>query len=212
MAAAIDQVAAAWREVAARHRSSGSEAILAEPVGAYGETHRHYHTLEHIAALLRLVDKHGSGIADRDAVVLAILFHDAVYNPSRQDNEKASAVLAAERLGALSFPGELVRKISRYILATEHGSGADVLADPDLAILLDFDLSVLAASPGEYLAYAEDIRREYAQYPDAIYRPGRQRVLQNFLEQENIYRVEPLRALWERQARANIADEIASLT
>ena len=101
----MDQIAAAWRDVAARHGSVGADAILAELVVAYGETHRHYHTLEHVAALLQLLGKYGDGIADRDAVVLAILFHDAVYDPSRQDNEEASAAFATERLGALSFPG-----------------------------------------------------------------------------------------------------------
>ena len=108
---------------------------------AYSEPHRHYHTLSHIADLLQLLDEHG-GIADGDAVTLAILFHDAVYDPARQDNEAASASLARERLTLLGFPQQLLAKVERYILATQHGASVPAAGDADLQVLLDLDLSV----------------------------------------------------------------------
>jgi predicted metal-dependent HD superfamily phosphohydrolase len=209
---AEDLVSRTWRDLADRH---GCDAISAnralnELVRAYAEPHRHYHTLDHIAGLLRLQEEHG-GVADEDAVKLAILFHDAVYDPTRQDNEMASANLATKRLSALGLSAFLVAKVERYILATQHGTSVAAGEDADLDMLLGLDLSVLASAPDGYRAYARAIRREYAAVPDALYRTGRRRVLHAFLARPNIYRVERMQALWEASARSNMSDEVATL-
>jgi predicted metal-dependent HD superfamily phosphohydrolase len=86
-----------------------------------------------------------------------------------------------------------------------------VTDDCDLAVLLDLDLSTLAAAPAEYRTCAQAIRREYAQVPDELYRPGRRRILEGFLARGRIYRTDQLHALWEERARANISGEIAEL-
>ena len=79
-----------WRELARRQACTGPavQAVLDELVRAYSEPHRHYHTIEHVASLLRLLDEHGRGVNDRNAVALAILFHDVVYDPARHDNDQ----------------------------------------------------------------------------------------------------------------------------
>ena len=203
-----------WDDLLLRHGCAGpaAEAVLDELVRAYGESHRHYHTLDHIAALLRLLEEHGRGVGDHDAVALAILFHDVVYDPARHDNEHASAAHAIDRLTRLGFPRELVAKVARYVSATAHGQGAlSPHDDADIALLLDLDLSILAAAPTAYHAYAQAIRREYSHVAEEPYRPGRRRVLQAFLAREQIYCTEQLRALWEARARANIAGEMAEL-
>jgi predicted metal-dependent HD superfamily phosphohydrolase len=206
------QVSDVWRDLARRHGRAGpaAEDVLDQIKRAYAEPHRHYHTIEHIASLLRLLDEHGHNVVDHDAVVLAILFHDIVYDPARHDNEEASADVAAERLAQLGLPDRLIIKVRRYILATRHGEGAGTIDDRDLALLLDLDLSVLAAAPAPYRAYAQAVRREYAHVPDELYRSGRRQVLEGFRARERIYRTE-LHALWEKPARANLADEIAGL-
>lgn len=79
-------------------------------------------------------------------------------------------------------------------------------------MLLDLDLSVLAAAPDRYRAYAKAIKNEYAAIPDALYRPGRRRVLEGFLARPQIYRTKHLRALWEAPARANLSGEIEGLS
>ena len=206
-------VSSAWRDLVRRHGydAVAAERALEELVRAYAEPHRHYHTLDHIADLLRLLEKHG-GVSGADAVKLAILFHDAVYDPARQDNETASARLAVVQLSALGFAADLVAKVESYILATQHGAPVAAIGDADLDQLLDLDLSVLAAAPDRYRAYAQAIRQEYAMVSDALYRPGRRRVLEGFLARPQIYRTEGLRSLWEAPARANLAGEIAVLT
>src|SRR5262245_15508367 len=210
---ARERVERCWRALAARRgwAEPAAAAVLEEIAEAYTRPDRHYHTLGHIAALLDLLDLHGEGIADRDTLTLAILFHDIVYDPARNDNEEASASLASERLAALGLPEETTAEVARYILATRHGQECGPIDTEGLALLLDLDLSILGAAPAEYRAYAEAIRREYAFVPDPLYRPGRRRVLEGFLKRDRIYCTDRLRALWEPAARANLFVEIAEL-
>ncbi|NJO32914.1 MAG: hypothetical protein HC869_07000 [Rhodospirillales bacterium] len=120
---AQEQVSDVWRDLMRRHGRDpvSAERMLEELVRAYAEPHRHYHTLSHITELFQLLKMHG-GVADGDAVKLAVLFHDAVYDPARQDNEAASASLAVEQLTSLGFPAPLIDKVERYVLATQHGA------------------------------------------------------------------------------------------
>ena len=59
-------------------------------VQAYGEPHRHYHTLTHIVKMLNALREFGKDLQHHEEVELAIWFHDAVYDPQRTDNEEAS--------------------------------------------------------------------------------------------------------------------------
>jgi predicted metal-dependent HD superfamily phosphohydrolase len=210
---AQDRVEKCWDglSAAAGCDPTAAASVLEALVQAYAEPHRHYHTLDHIAHLLALLDRHDSDPGDRDALALAILFHDAVYDPRRHDNEPASAHMASERLTGLGFAQGLVAKVERYILATRHDRPTGAADEADLALLLDLDLAVLAAAPADYRAYAQAVRREYAFVPEQVYRPGRRRVLEGFLARERIYSTERLHASWEAAARVNIATEIAGL-
>jgi predicted metal-dependent HD superfamily phosphohydrolase len=207
-------LSARWHALAARLAIAQAPAaiLLNELIRAYSEPGRHYHNLGHIAQLLELLDQHGLDLRGRDAIELAIFFHDAVYVPIRSDNEAASAALARARLTALGGTETLVREVERLILATRHGTAhADAGSDPDLALLLDLDLSILCAERAVYAAYAAAIRNEYAVVPDLIYRPGRRRVLVEFLARPRIYATPRLYEAWEAAARANLEWESAAL-
>jgi predicted metal-dependent HD superfamily phosphohydrolase len=212
--AMTDEFARRWRDTMQRSGADPGDAapVLDELQAMYGEAGRHYHTLDHIVTLLRLLDVHGSTAADRDALELAIYFHDAVYDPLRSDNEAASAALAGQRLPALNLPAGLIAKVEQYILATRHNSGTELPDDADLALLLDLDLSILAAERSVYAGYAKAIRREYETLPDEVYRPGRKKVLSAFLARPQIYSTPALRALWEARARDNLAWEVGGLS
>jgi predicted metal-dependent HD superfamily phosphohydrolase len=75
-------------------------------------------------------------------------------------------------------------------------------------VLLDADLAVLGAAEPVYRGYAGRIRREYAWVPEADYRKGGRRVLENFLSRPRI-----LRSLSQPEdpARRDIAAEIGRL-
>jgi predicted metal-dependent HD superfamily phosphohydrolase len=142
-----------------------AEVVRDELLRAYSEPNRKYQTIEHIGSLLSQLEEHGHAVVDRDAVVLAMLFHDVVYDPLRHDNEEKSEAIAGERLAFLGFPGGVIAKVEQYIYATKHAQ-AFVKSDCDLAVLLDRALSTLATAPAEYRTYAQVIRREYALVPD----------------------------------------------
>jgi predicted metal-dependent HD superfamily phosphohydrolase len=211
-----EQLVSAWDEVAAQvaatssldHRKVAGDRLLQR----YREPHRTYHTTAHILALLALLKVHGGAARDPDALKLAILYHDIVYDPRRADNEAASAELARAELKALGVTTVLVERVAQLILATQHGAHVTDATDTDLALLLDLDLSVLAAPPSDYDSYASAIRHEYGHVPGLLYRLGRRRVLQKFLDADHVYLTPALAAAWEHQARANLVREITTLS
>ncbi len=206
----------AWDEVTAKVASTSDPADrrvkLRHLLAAYREPHRAYHTVEHIAALLALFELHGASAQNPDAVQLAILYHDVVYDPRRSDNEAVSAQVAARDLTELGIASPLVARVAALVLATQHGVHAPDLTDTDLSLLLDLDLSVLAASPSDYDAYSAAIRHEYAHVLGLLYRPGRRRVLEKFLATDQLYLTPTLKTAWENAARLNLAREISNLS
>ncbi len=206
---------ARWRALFARLGVDPDAAApaFADLVHAYSAQGRHYHTLDHIAALFALLDRHGAGVADRNAIELAIFFHDAVYAPTRSDNEAQSAALARGRLTALGLPCGACWQGSGpdpCHSARERAIGAAGRCGPGVAR----SISTCRSWPPTALhiaAYARAIRSEYAVYPDAVYRPGRRHVLGHFLARPRIYRTGRLHELWDAAARANLEWELAEL-
>ena len=170
----------------------------------YNEAHRAYHNQAHLEALFSRLESYA--VPERPAVELAVWFHDAVYDPTRTDNEERSAELARTQLRGLGLEEALGSRVRDLILATKTHQAAD----PATAWLLDADLAILGAEPEAYTAYAEAIRLEYAWMPEELYCRGRARVLTSFLERPQIYRTEPFRERFEAQARQNLAEELAA--
>ena len=74
------------------------------------------------------------------------------------------------------------------------------------------DLSILAAEPSRYDAYAASIRKEYAHVPDDAYRAGRTEVLRRFAARPLIFPDAAFATTCEEKARENLARELVSLT
>lgn len=215
-AAALKRFRDAWNTTLARLAPASSRIdrgiVLSSLIAAYDEPRRAYHTLVHIGAMLADLDRFGSALAgtEADAVRLAVLFHDAVYDPTRTDNEDASARLASLQLGSLGVDAALVARVADLVRATQHGVAPP--ADATAALLVDIDLAVLAADSARYDAYAAAIRREYTHVPDDAFRTGRRRVLDGFRARRFIYATPALRSLFEQRARENLARECDQLT
>jgi len=200
-------------------RAAGAEASERRRRDAFGELARrhaepgrHYHTLRHIADALRaarvLVARgRGPGAGEpAPACVLALFFHDAVYDTRASDNEDRSALLATEALAVLDTPGPVIAAVARMVRATaEHISSA-----PDEALVNDADLRMLARSAAAYDVYSRRIRREYAWVPDEQWTAGRAQVLRRLLERP-LYVTPWAVRHWEAPARANIRRELALL-
>lgn len=177
---------------------------------AYAEPHRRYHTRRHIEDCLARLDAWpGLSAAERRLLTWAIWWHDAVYDPRAADNEARSAERARQELPALGATVAEAEEVARLIRLT---SGHRVAPGDRLgAVLVSIDLSVLAAPPVVYDAYARAVREEYAHVPEAAWRHGRAAVLQRFLDAPVIFPDPAFRAAHETQARANLEREIASL-
>ena len=177
----------------------------------HAEPQRHYHDWSHVEALLRHKDSVAARLHDPDAVTLAILFHDAVYDPRASDNERQSAALLLEYAPPVA-PSTL-QLAHGMVLATDGHRMPDVSgADAgDTAHFLDMDLAILGAHEARFDIYESQIRREYAHVPDHAFRTGRLAVLQGFAARVQLYFSAWGRDRFEARARANLARSIAQL-
>ncbi len=197
---------ARWIELAGeRSATVGSDLIR-----RYGEPHRHYHTVEHLAAVLAVIDDLAQAAHDVAAVRYAAFFHDAIYAVDRTDNEERSAELAESVLPAAGAPPELVGEVGRLVrLTATHHTAAD---DRNGNVLCDADLAILAADASGYAAYTRAVRAEYRHVPDELFRAGRAAVLRKLAEQPYLFRTPAARRRYESAARANLAAELVALT
>jgi predicted metal-dependent HD superfamily phosphohydrolase len=174
-------------------------------VAVYAAPDRHYHNLAHVKDCLgALAGVDDLSATDREILTAAIWWHDVVYDPMRSDNEELSARLAEQNV-AVEFRDEVGRLIR--LTKTHQVEPDDRLG----AILISIDLSILGAEPSRYDAYAASIRKEFAHVPEADYRAGRSSVLRRFAAQPVIFPDAAFAQKYDRQARENLARELASL-
>jgi predicted metal-dependent HD superfamily phosphohydrolase len=182
-------------------------------ITCYREPHRRYHTAEHLAHVLDVVDLLEAEATQPEAVRYAAWFHDAVYEigvDARLTNEERSARLAEAVLRELGSPKALVIEVGRLVRSTaDHRIGP---SDRNGAVLCDADLSVLGGDPEDYLRYAAQVREEYREIPGPRFRSGRAEILRELLNRNSIYRTPRARELFEVVARENVAAEIERLT
>jgi predicted metal-dependent HD superfamily phosphohydrolase len=183
---------------------SHSLPLLESLLASYTEPHRHYHTIEHLEEVFHTLREGGEPCSP--ALVLAVFFHDAVYDPRRQDNEEVSADYALDSLVSIGLAREAAEGVKRLVECTASHRPLD--GDRDSILLLDADLAILASTPDRYRRYSDAIRREYDWISDDDYRKGREAVLRRFLERDRIFHERGD----ERAARRNLANEIALLT
>lgn len=175
----------------------------------WSEPHRHYHTLDHLAFMLRVIDEHAAVADDADAVRLAAWFHDAVYVPFAPDNEEQSALLASAVLPDLGVDADRVAEVARLVRLTAGHTVTE--GDRNGALLADADLAILASPPADYSRYAAAVRAEYAAVPEDAFRSGRAQILGAFLAEPDLFRAVPARAEWTARAHDNLRAEITTL-
>lgn len=173
----------------------------------YDEPQRHYHDRRHLEQVLADVERLLADVEvlDPEAVRLAALFHDAIYDPRSTTNEADSATLAAEVLRPLE-PPQRVAHVQRMVLAT---AGHEARW-PDEGVLLDADLAVLGSPRPKYVAYVQAVRAEFGHVDDEGWRRGRAEVLRSLLALPHLFTTTPMRGL-EATARENLTSELASI-
>ncbi|MBV7268964.1 hypothetical protein KCG49_07170 [Winogradskyella sp. WHY3] len=160
--------------------------------------------------MLLQAEEFKSHIEDYDALVFAIWYHDIIYKSTKKDNEEKSALFAQKTIKTLNFEEKRLKSIQNLIISTKKHK-VILNRNKDNAYLLDFDLSILGREWNIYENYTKQIRREYKIYPNFIYKSGRKKVLQHFLECKTLYFTEAYKMKYENQARENLKKEIEQL-
>ena len=201
----LDRWRYAWRQLGA---STASEDLYHQLVACYSEPHRRYHTVQHLNECLTHFESLCTLADHADEVELALWFHDAIYDPSKKDNEKRSAEWARDSVLAAGVSREKADRIYELVMATMHNALPN---GRDAEVLVDIDLGILGAEAARFDSYEVQVREEYSFVPEPLYRRARRKVLEEFVSRKWIYSTEPFRCNYESRARDNIARSIARL-
>lgn len=174
---------------------------------AYGEPHRHYHTLDHINQMLHWLNEAG---VDDTAALWATWYHDYVYSPGKKDNESRSGVKAGEVLLELGVHSSVVDRVVIMIEATRDHKTMG-LVDNNLHFVLDADMAILGVEEQRYEQYREAVRKEFKSVPCFLYKRGRNSFLESVLNQEKIFVSSWFQERFEVRARENIKMELSIL-
>jgi predicted metal-dependent HD superfamily phosphohydrolase len=191
-----------------------TEAQLAELASAYATPPRAYHNFDHVREVLR---HHadvaaGPGWAQPAETWLAVLYHDAIYEAGRADNETRSAALAVDAIARwLPEAGIDPARVAELIeLTARHGSFApgdfgDGARADDSRHFLDCDMAILGAEPAAFDAYDRGIAAEYrGKVPAWLFRLERRRFLKALLGRPRIYLSDFFHERYDTRARANL--------
>jgi predicted metal-dependent HD superfamily phosphohydrolase len=201
-----------WARIAARHDEEAFAAIDA----AYREPQRAYHAWGHIVDLLKKLDGLPHLAARPDLIATAIFWHDSVYltrDPDGRARADAENVRASAELFARhsKFDPIEAQAIHDMIMATASHMKAKATTEhypgfgQDLELLLDLDLSSLAAPWPVFEKNLDAIHFEFGWESDETFYEGRVKMLETFLGGgERLYRLPQTRALWLAAARENL--------
>ena len=194
-----------WRELGAADANSE---LFQRLVTCYSESHRKYHTMQHLQECFALLDRVGSFAEQPAEVELALWFHDAIYNTRKSDNEKKSADWARESAMAGGVSDDQATRIFELVMATRHNA---LPVGRDAEVMVDVDLGILGAESARFDEYEIQVRQEYSWVPEFIYRRERRKVLQEFANRASIYSTKYFREQFESRARDNLARSLARL-
>jgi predicted metal-dependent HD superfamily phosphohydrolase len=191
------------------HAGTVPQDVFEELIRAYSSADRFYHNLTHIEDCLSIFDQTQFLAVHPEEIELAIWFHDAVYDTSRNDNEQKSAEWAKSVIIQSGLDNSIAERVVRSIIATRHNTQ---ISNKDAQLMVDVDLSILGREPDVFWRYEENIRKEYAWVPENVFRQKRIEILRGFLDRQYIYYHENYRELFEEKARANLQQAIARLS
>lgn len=179
----------------------------------YSEKQRHYHTFEHIQSCLNFFKSAENEIYNKNAVLLAIYFHDSIYNPLSKTNEEESADYMFELIEKYSLGSnnnrlnEALKLAKKMILDTKnHHPSLEKYTDKeknDVLIFLDIDMSILGSSVEKFAQYEKNVRKEYSVVDDKTFYHHRGKFLSELLN-INIFKTKLFSFYLEKKAKNNI--------
>jgi pantetheine-phosphate adenylyltransferase len=173
----------------------------------YGEKDRYYHNLEHIAHCLQEMIWFLSNVEtdiSANQLCAAILGHDIIYGAKQDRSDEALSAEAVIKELGITF-----NQAHKLILSTQHMK-EKVEFSAEEKLMRSIDLAILGQNWKVYSKYAENIRKEYSFISDEDYLNGRIKVLEMFLNQDNIFEHASF-IHYEEVARKNLSKELENL-
>ena len=180
-----------------------------EILNYYTKKWKFYHNLNHIYSFISLYNKYNNLIENgKNEFLLSIFFHDIIYIPSRNDNEKESIFIFNKFYQDFKPKNlnkekviELVTETENHLLNKEYSN--------DINLFLDMDMQIIAQDNWE--DYENKIRNEYCFVDYNIYKIKRKEFLENLEKKEKIFRTKIFFEEFETKARNNIKNIINKL-
>jgi predicted metal-dependent HD superfamily phosphohydrolase len=181
---------------------------------SYGERHRHYHTLDHVAEILALSENFP--LDNAQAFKAAVLFHDVIYDPARYasnyhniSNEGQSSIICMNEMDAQGIKPNIVARAKNLILMTKDH--VPPKSDHEAALFLDMDLAILGMPRSRYEFYAFGTAREFlSSFTPNDYIKGRKLFLNGILDRDTIYQTSEFSST-EKMSRENVLWELENL-
>lgn len=145
----------------------------------WNESHRHYHNLDHLNDLISQIDEEYQlgkfNEKFKDKLLLTALFHDVIYEPSRQDNEERSAQFFEDLCS--DKRSKDVQEVKQAILDTKSHNAQTELSET----FNKYDMNIVERDFDSLLKWEEGIHEEYKVYGEQ-YKTGRLQFLESLLD------------------------------
>jgi pantetheine-phosphate adenylyltransferase len=157
----------------------------------YSEPHRFYHSVDHLLFLLKQItqlkfykmqNKMNNEEFDDNCLIFTLFcfFHDIEYTIGSKSNEDDSVKVFKDYAKNVSIDSNIKNKVIEAILLTKNHK----LKSNEWIVnfCLDCDLMILLAEEEKFQTYCEQIRKEYAIFPDDVYNVKRIEFLSDMLD------------------------------
>jgi predicted metal-dependent HD superfamily phosphohydrolase len=195
-----------------KHKAGAWDALDA----SYTESHRAYHTWEHVASLLEKLSEFSDLSTRSDIIAVSVFWHDVVYRTQNQDGSPRPDYENVRDSGALFRQYTLLNKsdadaVHDLIMATSNHLQARaekhyyVGFAGDLDLFLDLDLSSLASPWEEFVEDLARIRTEFSWAPQVVFCSIQLQILEKFAKEgARLYRRAETSEQWRDAAMANL--------
>jgi len=141
------------------------------------EKHRYYHTVNHLVWVLQNIETNiyfkELSLYEKHALLLAAFFHDAVYDPKRNDNEEKSVQLF--RFAFKNSDPKMARTVEELIMVTKYRKRPITKIQ---RILWDADNAGFKKGYASLLKTEKLIQKEYSYLPKEKFREGKIKFLE----------------------------------
>jgi predicted metal-dependent HD superfamily phosphohydrolase len=146
----------------------------------WNEKHRYYHNTFHLVQIIHDIETNmwfrELGALEKRALLLAAFFHDAVYDPKKDNNEEQSC-----RLFKLSYKGndpKMVDTVCRLIMVTKYRKRPTEKLEK---IIWDADNAGFKKGFDHLMRTEKLIQKEYSYLPKEKFREGKIKFLETCL-------------------------------